>query len=76
MVVNTNKIVNYLLALLSVLMIVSGLGITNYRMTEMLSLGLLGKAVSFQMHSLLWIPFTLLLILHVYLATLGRKARK
>jgi len=60
------KIIQYLLLVVTLLLILSGYGITQYRVVETLTFGLLNKAVTFKLHSGLIIPFFLLLVLHVF----------
>ena len=45
--------------------IVTGLGITQFRTVEPLTLGILSKNVSFSIHELLLIPLVILLALHI-----------
>jgi len=59
------RLVSWALLVLALLLVLTGLGITEFRTVEPLTLGLLGKALSFQLHSLLWIPFLALLFLHM-----------
>jgi hypothetical protein len=59
--------VNNLLNIFAILLILSGLGITQYQTIDGLTFGLLNKAFSFKLHSFLWIPFTLLLAIRLYL---------
>lgn len=59
----------------TVLFLLSGFGITQYQIITPLTFGLLGKALSFQLHEWLWIPFGLLLILHVYLGMYRLKSK-
>lgn len=59
-------IVHWSLLALVVLYFVTGFGITEYRTVEALTLGLLTKAISFKVHNSLWIPFLVLLVLHIY----------
>jgi hypothetical protein len=56
------------LVAVSLVFLATGFGITEPRIIETLSLGILTKAVSFRIHSLLWGPFLILLVLHVSLA--------
>jgi len=60
--------VSWTLLGLSLLLVLTGLGITEFRIVTPLTLGLLGKSFSFQLHSLLWIPFLAVLILHLALS--------
>lgn len=72
------KIIHWLLLLISLTLIISGFGISNYQTTEKLTFGLLTKPLSFSLHSRLAIPFLALLILHtaVVLGTRWRKLKK
>ena len=62
------RLVSWTLLVLSLLLVLTGLGITEFRIVTPLTLGLLGKSLSFQLHSLLWIPFLAVLILHLALS--------
>ena len=59
-------IVHWSLLALVVLYFVTGFGITEFRTVETLTFGLLTKTLSFKLHNNLWIPFLILLILHIY----------
>ena len=63
------KVVHWSLLVLSVLVVVTGLGITEYQTVEALTFGLLGKALSFKLHLWLWVPFLVVLALHVLLTS-------
>jgi hypothetical protein len=52
----------------------TGFGITYWNIVSPLTFGLLGKALSFRIHDVLWAPFLLLLVVHVTLG-LTRKRR-
>jgi thiosulfate reductase cytochrome b subunit len=67
------KSVHYGFTLVTILMLLSGLGITEYRIMEKISFGVLGKATSFQVHNGLWLLFTVLLVAHIYLSFIKRK---
>ena len=58
------KAVQWSLFAVTIVLVISGLGITEYRTIESLTLGLLSKNLSFRIHLQLWIPFLLLLALH------------
>lgn len=62
------RLVSWTLLVLALLLILTGLGITEFRVVGPLTLGLLGKSLSFQLHSLLWIPFLAVLVLHMVLS--------
>ena len=65
---NLRRVVGWLLLVFALLLVITGLGITEYRIIGAVTFGLLGKALSFQLHSLLWIPFLLVLALHLVLS--------
>jgi cytochrome b subunit of formate dehydrogenase len=62
------KAVHILVVLLVILYILTGFGITNYQMVQPLTLGVLTKALSQQIHSVLALPFVIVLALHMYFA--------
>jgi thiosulfate reductase cytochrome b subunit len=64
-----------LLTIVSILFIVTGLGISNYQVMESLTGGTLSKLTSFQIHSNLIIPFIVLIIAHIGF-TIGKKFQK
>jgi thiosulfate reductase cytochrome b subunit len=70
------RAVAWLLLLVSLAFLLTGFGITQYRIVEPLTLGVLGKALSFRLHELLWVPFVILLIIHVAMALAGRARRR
>jgi cytochrome b subunit of formate dehydrogenase len=70
-----NKIINNLLiirithwsfAVVAILFLVSGFGITEFRVVETITFGLFTKNLAFRIHEVLWIPFLILLVLHSY----------
>ncbi|MBW2977956.1 cytochrome b/b6 domain-containing protein [Candidatus Woesearchaeota archaeon] len=60
-------VVHWLLLVAIVMYIITGFGITQYRIVEALTFGLLSKPLSFEIHNNLIIPFIVLLVLHIYL---------
>lgn len=71
----TKKAVHIILRILIVVVIVSGLGITYYRSIEYITGGLLDKTLSFQLHTLLFLPFLLVLLVHLFFSWLWPKKR-
>jgi cytochrome b subunit of formate dehydrogenase len=67
------KVAHWLLLAFTVLFLVSGFGISDYRIVEGLTLGLLTKSLSFRIHSNLWILLVALLGLHIYLVYSRRR---
>lgn len=69
------KTIHWLLAVGLVVYLVTGFGITEWQTVEPLTLGLLGKAESQQIHNALEIPFVALLVVHLYFSLIRRKNR-
>ena len=59
------KLVAWCLLATALLFLLTGFGISYPQIVDPLTLGLLGKAISFRVHEVLWAPFLLLLIVHV-----------
>jgi len=59
----------------ALVLLITGLGITEYRIVENLSFGLLTKSLSQKVHTApgLWIFFVVLLAMHISLPFIGRK---
>ena len=64
-----------LLTIVIIIFIITGFGISNYQIIESLTGGTLSKLTSFQIHSNLIIPLSILLILHIAF-TVGKKLKK
>jgi len=71
----TKQVAHWALLVVAVIFLVSGFGITEFRIVEMLTFGLLTKSLAFKIHEVLWIPFAVLLVLHSYQG-LSRKKKK
>ena len=63
------QVVHWLLLAVIVLYLLTGFGITEYRVIEHLTFGLLTKLLAFKIHDNLLIPFIVLLGLHIYQQT-------
>ncbi|MDD1665080.1 MAG: hypothetical protein LUQ32_06960 [Methanomicrobiales archaeon] len=70
------RVIGWILLALALLLVITGLGITEFRTVEAVTFGLLGKALSFQLHSLLWIPFLVVLAAHLALSCHAGKRGK
>lgn len=70
------RAVHWLLMTIAILFLVTGFGISEFRTIERLTLGLLTKQLAFRIHSELWLPLVVLLMLHVYLAFSQRRGYK
>ena len=68
----TRKIIKWSLLVATVLFLVSGFGITHFRVVETVTFGLLTKPLAFKIHEYLWIPFLVLLIGHIFYNPLER----
>jgi thiosulfate reductase cytochrome b subunit len=71
----TKQVIQYLLLLLMVLYLISGFGITEFRIVEFLTFGIFTKNIAFILHNNLLIPMLILLILHIVQGSLSRKLR-
>jgi hypothetical protein len=60
------KLVSRTLLAFTLLFLISGFGITEPWLVRSLTFGLLDKALSQQIHFLLWGPFLIVLVLHLY----------
>jgi cytochrome b subunit of formate dehydrogenase len=60
------RVVHWLLVAVIVLYLLTGFSITEFRVVENVTFGLLSKNVAFYIHNNLLIPFIILLILHIY----------
>jgi cytochrome b subunit of formate dehydrogenase len=58
---------HWLLLVVTVLFLITGFGISEFRVVETITLGWLTKSWALRLHDNLWIPFVVLLILHVCL---------
>ena len=63
-------IVHWSLTLATIIYLITGLGITEYRVVELLTFGLLSKNLAFIIHDSLLVPFVVLLIAHIALSIL------
>ncbi|MFC2063143.1 hypothetical protein ACFLS8_04305 [Chloroflexota bacterium] len=68
------RVVRWLLVAAVILLLLSGFGITEFRVVETITFGLLAKNLAFQMHTspYLWGVFLALLALHIYLSMTGK----
>jgi thiosulfate reductase cytochrome b subunit len=64
--------IRYLLLVLTLIYLISGLGITQYQTIKPLTLGLLTRNLAFRIHDFLLIPFIVLLLVHVLFGPAAR----
>ena len=64
------KIIHWLLTAVVIIYLITGFGITEYRIVEPLTFGLLTKNLAQRIHINLEIPFIILVILHIWLLPL------
>jgi hypothetical protein len=62
--------IHWLLTAVVIIYLITGFGITEYRIVESLTFGLLTKSVAQRIHMNLEIPFIILLVLHIWLLPL------
>ena len=60
------SIIRWLLLAVVIAYVISGFGITEFRAVESLTFGLLTKPLAFKIHDILWVPFLILLALHIW----------
>lgn len=60
------KVIHWTLLGVALIFLLSGFGITEFRLIEKITFGLLTKPSAFKIHSGLWIPFVILLIIHIW----------
>ena len=61
------RLVHFTLTIMTLGYILTGFGITQYRIVETLTLGLLTKNLSFRIHTDLTAPFIISLLMHLYI---------
>ena len=64
--------IRYLLLVLTLVYLISGLGITQYQIIGPLTFGLLTRNLAFRIHDFLLAPFIVLLLLHVLFDPVAR----
>lgn len=64
--------IRYTLLILTLIYLISGLGITQYQIVEPLTLGLLDRNMAFRIHDFLLAPFVALLLAHVLFGPVTR----
>jgi cytochrome b subunit of formate dehydrogenase len=70
------KIVHWMVTVLIVLYIFTGLGITYYNVIEAVTFGWLSKLGAYQLHSLLLVPFIIVLSLHITLSLIQNRQKR
>jgi len=64
------RLIYWILTVLVIIYLITGFGITEYRIVEPLTFGLLTKSLAYKIHINIEIPFIILLILHIWLLPL------
>ncbi len=67
--------IHWLLMVVTIVYLITGFGITEYRIVETLTFGLLTKSLAHQIHMNLEIPFIVLLVLHIWFLPLLKYLR-
>lgn len=75
-VVLLKRFVHWLLLVLTVAYLLTGLGITQYQTVEPATFGLLSKNLSFKIHDVLLLPFVVVLILHVIVSLVDEREKQ
>jgi len=66
------KVLDWVLFGMTLVYLLTGLGITQFRIIEELTFGLLSRNLSFRLHEALLAPFLILLSLHVFYRPIRR----
>ena len=66
------SIIHWILLVMTVLYLITGLGITRYQIVEPLTFGLLNKFSAIRLHEVLLEPFVALLLIHILWGPVGR----
>jgi cytochrome b subunit of formate dehydrogenase len=69
------KTISWLLTVVVIVYLLTGFGITEYRIVESLTFGLLTKNLAHRIHTNLEIPFIILVVLHIWLLPLLKRFR-
>ena len=67
------RITHWLLLVVTILFLITGFGISEFRVVETITLGWLTKSWALRLHDNLWIPFVVLLVLHLCLPFIFRR---
>ena len=67
--------IHWLLTVVAIAYLITGFGITEYRIVETLTFGLLTRSLAHQIHMNLVIPFVVLLVLHIWFLPLVKHFR-
>ena len=64
--------IHWTLTVVIIVYLITGFGITEYRIVETLTFGLLTKSLAYEIHINLEIPFIVLLVMHICLPLILR----
>jgi hypothetical protein len=67
------QVFHLLFTVTTIIFLISGYGVSEYRLLEMITLGLLSKPLAFRIHSSLGLPFITLLVTHIYLIQMRKR---
>jgi len=67
------RTIHWLLTVVVIIYLLTGFGITQYRIVESLTFGLLTKNLAHTIHMNLEIPFIILVVLHIWLLPLLKR---
>ncbi len=62
------KTVHLILIILVAMVIVSGLGISYYQIINTITIGFLSKDLAFRIHTLIFVPFLIVLLIHSFMS--------
>ena len=73
---NIRTIIHVFVTILIILYLLTGLGITNYQLIQTITFGGLSKPTAYQLHSILLIPFIIILALHIILTMVYKHQKR
>ena len=70
------RVVHWLVTLLIILYLFTGLGITNYTIIEAVTFGQVSKLGAYQAHVFLLYPFIVILVLHIAFSLIQNRQKR
>jgi len=67
------QVIHKLFTAVTIIFLISGYGVSEYRLMEVITFGLLSKPLAFRIHSSLGLPFIALLLTHIYLVHIRKR---
>jgi thiosulfate reductase cytochrome b subunit len=72
----TSKVIHWMLVVVLLIYLVTGLDIEYYQAMQVVTFGLLSKLLATKIHDALLVPFVVLIIAHIVMVSIGGRWRK